>query len=138
MTEKQVLEFQLNDEQYCTDVEYVSEIVRGAGDDLTPVPNAASHVEGVLDLRGEMTTILNPGRILSTSGAEGTRDKVIVFEEGTGDGQSVGWTVDDVTRVLTVDTDHVEQMRDDAIEGILNGDDGSLIWTSPETITADA
>ncbi|MFC7194669.1 chemotaxis protein CheW [Halosimplex aquaticum] len=60
--ETRVLEFALGDEQYCLDIEYVEEIVKR--ETVTRVPNTADCVEGVVDLRGQITTILDPKVLL--------------------------------------------------------------------------
>jgi purine-binding chemotaxis protein CheW len=102
MSERQVLEFRLNDEQYCTDIDGVSEIVRRDSDDITPVPDAPSHVEGVIDLRGEMTEVVDPRKRLSLDvSADAGSDKILVFSDAGDDDESVGWLVADVTRVST-------------------------------------
>jgi len=134
MTEQQVLEFTLNDEQYCTGIKHVSEIVRRSEEDMTSVPNAPPHVEGVMDLRGETTRIIEPREVLSLETDKGDHDKVIVFESNGTDSESVGWTVHDVTRVSTIDSTNVEEIDDELIKGIINRNEKFLIWTSPEMI----
>jgi len=136
MTEQQVLEFTLNDDQYCTGIEHVSEIVRRSGDDLRSLPDAPPHVEGVMDLRGDVTTIVDPRIVLSLDmAAKGDRDIVIVFaDEGT-DGESNGWAVDDVMRVSTINTEAVEKTDDETTKGIITREEGFLVWTAPEAIT---
>lgn len=137
MTEQQVLEFTLNGDQYCIDIKHVSEIVRRSGDSIRSLPDAPQHVEGVMDLRGEMTKIVDPRQVLSLDvTGEGDRDKVIVFADQSADNESIGWAVNDVTRVSTIETEDVEETDEETIKGILNRDEGFLVWTSPETITA--
>lgn len=136
MTEQQILEFTLNGDQYCTDIEHVSEIVRRSGDDIRTLPDASPHVEGVMDLRGETTKIIDPRKVLSLDAtAHNDRDKIIVFEGVDSDAESIGWAVNDVTRVSTIDTENVEETDEETIKGILNRDEGFLVWTSPEAMT---
>ncbi|MFB6232760.1 MAG: chemotaxis protein CheW, partial [Haloarculaceae archaeon] len=102
MTNQQVLEFTLNHETYCTNIEYVSEIVSRSDGDVTSVPNAPPHVEGVMDLRGDMTKIIDPRTVLSLDlSADVDTEKVIVFSDAGDDGENVGWAVTDVTEVST-------------------------------------
>lgn len=54
----QVLTFTLNEETYCVDIDHVTEIVEAG--DVTAIPNAPAHVEGMMDLRGNTTTIIDP------------------------------------------------------------------------------
>lgn len=135
MPARQVLEFTLNGEQYCLDIEYVSEIVRRSADDVRSLPDAPPHVEGVMNLRGETTKIVDVGAVLSLESSD-DRDRVIVFNGESG--ETLGWAVDDVTRVTTVDTADLEDADEPAIEGILNRDEGFLLWADPEEIAAAA
>lgn len=61
MTEKeyqyQLVTFQLGEEQYGIDIMDVKEIVRVQ--DIRPIPNAPSYVEGIINLRGEIIPIIN-------------------------------------------------------------------------------
>lgn len=137
MADQQVLEFTLNDEQYCIDIEYVSEILGRTDGDLTSVPNASRHVEGVMDLRGETTKIIDPRTVLSLDVSDDhVNDTIVVLEDTGSNAEDIGWAVTDVTRVSTIDTENVERTDEVTIKGIINRNDGFLIWTSPDTITA--
>jgi purine-binding chemotaxis protein CheW len=129
----QVIEFALGDERYCIDIENVSEIVR-VDDDMTAVPNAPRHVEGVMDLRGETTTIVDPAVLLGIDAAVELDEQILVFDPDAMDGERVGWLVDDVYRVSSLSTAEIEDAPSDqdAVRGVVNDDDGFLIWTAPE------
>lgn len=132
VAEVQVLEFKLGAETYCVDIDFVSEIVDKGS--LTVVPNAPHYVEGVMDLRGRTTSIVNPKRLLNvTSDAEPKR--IIIFDSGAfDDDAAVGWVVDEVYQVVRVPLDDVEQPpldNDESIEGIIKRDGELIIWLSP-------
>jgi len=105
--ETQLLSFELNDEEYCVDIDYVAEIVDG--ERITSLPNSETHVEGVTDLRGQTTTIVNPCDILDintdellTDGGE-TQNRIIVLDSESLDTDgTTGWIVSDVNEVRTV------------------------------------
>jgi purine-binding chemotaxis protein CheW len=135
-----VLEFQLGDEYYCLDIEYIEEIVKE--DRITRVPNTPQFVEGVVDLRGQITTILNPkvtiGKDDITPG-----DLIIVFDSDSFEDQGhVGWVVDDVRQVSPITDNEVNDppVEEDYINGVIDrGDDEQfVIWTSPEMAMEDA
>lgn len=63
-SEKQVIEFGLGDERYCIDIDVISEIVGTDDGELTALPGAPGHIEGIMHLRGEATTIVNPLSLL--------------------------------------------------------------------------
>ncbi len=132
--ETRVLEFTLDDEQYCLDIEYIEEIVKRAG--ITRVPNTAEFVEGVVDLRGQITTILNPKVIIGTED-QSPGDLLVVFDSEEFDEQGhIGWVVDDVRQVSPVADEDVNEppVEGDHIEGVIDrGDDADfVVWTSPE------
>jgi len=127
----QVLEFGLGDETYCLDISYVDEIV-DAGE-LTTIPNTPRHVEGVMDLRGRTTTIIDPKSLFDITG-EGARERIVVFDtDAVGEQGTVGWIVDDVHQVRTVDSEDVDAatIEDDSVHGIIKDDDGFVIWVQP-------
>ena len=133
----QVLEFQLGEETYAVDIEYVAEIVDMGG--LTAVPNSPPHIEGVMDLRGRTTSIVNPRRVLNVSGEE-QRRRIIVFDpEEMPNEAAVGWIVDEVYQVTRITEDTVDQppaAADDAISGVVKREDGFVMWIDPEPVHA--
>lgn len=132
----QVLEFELASETYCVDISYVAEIVDM--DDLTPIPNAPPHIEGVMDLRGRTTSIVNPKRVLDIEDGRDTR-RIIVFDpDRTEEQGAIGWMVDEVDQVVRVPLEDAEAPPSDdgTVEGIVKRDDEFTIWISPESINA--
>ncbi|WP_132059361.1 chemotaxis protein CheW [Halorussus amylolyticus] len=126
----QVLEFRLEDRKYCIDIAHVDEIVDKG--ELTPLPNAEPRVEGVMDLRGATTTIINPKKVLDLDETE-TGDRVVVLETD-GDG-TVGWLIDAVDEVISLHDETVdESVESDSVKGIVRQDDGFVVWVKPEEI----
>jgi len=128
-----VLEFVLGDERYCLDISFIEQIVeRGT---VTRIPNAPPFVEGVIDLRGDITTVIDPMETLAADdGGEG--DLIIVFDSAQMDDEwSVGWAVDGVRRVSTVSLAKVKDSPVDEpwINGVVKREeDGQfVIWTEP-------
>ena len=131
-TEIQVLEFKLGSETYCVDIDYVSEIVDKGS--LTSVPNAPHYVDGVMDLRGRTTSIVNPKRLLNLR-EESEAKRIIIFDSGRfADEAAIGWVVDEVYQVIRVSMDDIEQPpldNDESIQGIIKRNDELVIWISP-------
>jgi len=140
MGSHQVLEFTLGEEQYCIDIEYVTEVVSRSKKDVTSIPDSPPHVEGAVDLRGETTRVIDPSARLSPDGHEDNgfnQDRMIVFDtEMTTCGRS-GWAVTDVRRILTIDPDSVESVDEELVNGIVAREDGHVVWIDPETISAE-
>ena len=133
----QLLEFELGTETYCVDIAHVAEIVDV--NDLTVIPNSARHIEGVMDLRGKTTTIVDP-KVVFGIGGDGDRKRIIVFDqERTADGKSIGWIVDEVDQVTEVDESDVESSPvddDEAVRGVIKRDGDFVIWVRPTVVDA--
>lgn len=135
-----VLEFALGDEYYCLDIEYVEEIVKR--DAVTRVPNTPEFVDGVVDLRGQITTILEPKAMMDIE-SEGEQNLIIVFDpEQFEDQGAIGWTVDEVRQVVPVAESDINHPPVDAeyINGVVDRDeyDQFVIWIEPEDALAQA
>jgi purine-binding chemotaxis protein CheW len=130
-----VLEFDLGVDRYAVDISSVDEIVDR--EELTTIPNTPRHVEGVMDLRGETTTIVNPRRIFDVETGDGERgQRIVVFEDLADDeDRTIGWLVDEVYQVNRVDLDHLDNdVAEGAVEGVIRRDDEFVIWVAPEKV----
>ena len=137
-TNGQVLEFKLGEETYCVSIDYVTEIVDIG--DLTTVPNSPPHVEGVMDLRGRTTSIVNP-KVVFNIGGDGEERRIIVYDPDIVEDQgAAGWLVDEVYQVVQVDEADVDTSPaedDDAIRGVVKRGDGDfVIWVDPKSVHA--
>lgn len=133
----QVLEFKLEDEVYCVDIAYISEIVDRT--DLTTVPGGPPHVEGVIDLRGRTTTITNPKTALGIPATDAGKRIVIFNAERLADGKATGWIVDEVYQVTRISMDDVDESPfadDETVQGVVKRDGQLLIWINPERVGA--
>ncbi len=122
--EIQVVEFCLGGETFAVNLFDVREIVEASR--ITPVPHAASHIKGIIDLRGEITTIVDLKKILQISESKkvktdedgGDSSRFIVLDESVTKVKT-GIVVDDVTSVLNVPTSEIDQATHDADSYIL-------------------
>lgn len=142
----QVLTFTLGDEDYCLDIEYVAEIVDGG--EMTSIPESEDYVEGVMDLRGRTTTIVNPSRILDSETLKAdqlvtdggtSENRIIVLDSETVNADRVtGWLVSDVEEVADVTEDEIESGgigNTDLLRGLIKDDDGFTLWLNPDKLT---
>lgn len=140
MTSHQVLEFTLGEEQYCIDIEYVTEVVSRSKKDVTSIPDSPPHVEGTIDLRGETTRVIDPSaRLLSDRHEDNgiSQDRMIVFDTEMTTGGRSGWAVTDVLRIVTIDPESVEAVDEEVVNGIVSREDGHTVWIDPDTISAE-
>ncbi|MFB6308633.1 MAG: chemotaxis protein CheW [Haloarculaceae archaeon] len=138
-TKDQVLEFELGEETYCVSIGYVTEIVDVG--DLTSVPNAPRYVEGVMDLRGRTTSIVDPKAVFGIDGATDGK-RIIVFDpEIVEDQSAAGWLVDEVDQVVQITPDQVDDPptngQSDAIHGVVKRDGDFVIWVDPAAVHAN-
>lgn len=147
-----IVEFELGGERYALDIQLAREIVEMIP--ITPIPRAPAYISGVINLRGEITNIMNLNTLLGLPDQEvRTNQKIIVLvPEATG-GSNVGIIVDDVSSVIQVtdaDVDKVgEGFGSDSsafVKGIIKmkSEDGApdtkknlIIWIDMEKVIKD-
>lgn len=144
----EVVEFTLGGKRYALDIQLVREIVVMMP--ITPIPRAPEFISGVLNLRGEITYIINLNRILGINDDEIRKDqKIVVFVPGAAKGNNVGVIVDNVSSVIQVHKEDIEKMADNntsKIPGFIKGiiklkseeqdktSKGLLIWIDLEKV----
>lgn len=103
VSEQQYATFYVGDLLLGVDIHQVQEINRQL--DVTDVPQAPRYVRGVINLRGEVTTVIDLRTILGLKQTEVTRDSrnLIVNVEG----ESIGFLVDRISDILTLRTDEI-------------------------------
>ncbi|MDO9035791.1 MAG: chemotaxis protein CheW, partial [Methanoregula sp.] len=78
----QVVEFLLGNEKYAVDLFDVKEVVEYTT--ITQLPNSASYMKGIIDLRGEITTIVDLKERLhipATTELREENSRIIVLDE---------------------------------------------------------
>lgn len=91
---RQLLLFRLGEEMYAVGVEEVREIVSGFA--ITRIPCVPAHVLGVINVRGEIVSVVDLACVLE-AGERGAR------APGEGDDSGIIVRSDDVTAMLVVD-----------------------------------
>ncbi|AKH97827.1 chemotaxis protein CheW [Halanaeroarchaeum sulfurireducens] len=124
-----VLEFSLGDGRYCIDIAHVDEIV-DATEDITSVPNADPQTVGVVDLRGETTTIVDPTVTLDLDEDTDGR-RIVVLSEF----DATGLLIDDVHQVLDVEESDVDtSTASESTRGVIRRDDRFVVWVEPTSL----
>lgn len=121
----QVVEFLLGRERYAVDLFDVKEVVEYTT--ITKLPNTASYMKGIIDLRGEITTIIDLKERLhipAGTDADEENSRIIVLDEKITKAKT-GIMVDDVLSVSTFDRSDIDSTSaadvedDTAILGII-------------------
>lgn len=134
-SQTQKIEFTLGGQMYCVDVRYVTEVANVS--EITPIPGASEHVQGMMDLRGRTTSIIDP-KIAFDIEDTGDAESILVFDPTEVDDGAVGWIVNEVTQVAEIDDTEIGDAlagSNDAVRGILHRDDEFVIWVDPNGIS---
>ena len=126
-----ILVFGHNDENFGLEVNDVREIVR-VPSSITRVPNAPSHIKGVINLRGIIVPVLDIASIMEGHEHERTTESRIIVVEYTD--IQFGILVDEVREVNTIYESQIEQVPEmetslspDSVKGVAKVEDGRLI-----------
>jgi purine-binding chemotaxis protein CheW len=147
----QVVEFLLGREHYAIDLFDVREVVEYTT--ITQLPNTPTYMKGIIDLRGEITTIIDLKERLNIAGTSSQpieNSRIIVLDEKLTRAKT-GILVDDVLAVSTFERDDIDSTsasgaRDDAaILGIIKkrlkekeqGRNELIIWIDIRHLLAD-
>ncbi len=98
--------FKVNKELYGIDVMKVKEVLRYS--DMTPVPGAEHYILGIINLRGNVATVLDTRRLFKMPIAEiddNTRIIMVDYNEQ----EVVGLVVDSVDEVINIPQDDIER-----------------------------
>ncbi len=108
---KQVVEFRLGEDHCAVDIDEVDSIVEIKK--VTRIPRTPDSVDGVMDLRGETTAIIDPRTFLGVEGEAPDPDEqnVLVLDRSD-DKQKIGIRVDEVLEVATYAEDRIDTEED--------------------------
>lgn len=114
----QVVIFKLNKEQFAVETDKVQSINDSM--EITNVPKAPDYIKGLVNLRGNVLSLLDINLLLDVPKTEGCQDNIIILDM---ENELVGISVDQVEEVLDVEEDSIEKLIDENkeyIEGIIN------------------
>ena len=127
--------FRLEDETYGINVMQVQEVLRYS--EIAPVPGAPTYVLGIINLRGNVVTVIDTRQRFGLPSAEITDNTRIVIIEA--DKQVVGILVDSVAQVVYLRESEIETTpnvgNEEAarfIQGVCNKNDELLILVDLE------
>lgn len=147
MTITDVVQFQIGDTLYALDIHLAREIVEMMP--ITPVPRAPDYIAGIINLRGEITNILNLNTLLGLENELSRGEKkIIVLVPDAAGGSNVGIIVDNVQSVLQVSEDRIEKIDNSIsseayVRGVIktgnasDNDENLVIWIDIAKILED-
>jgi purine-binding chemotaxis protein CheW len=120
--ERQIVIFALGQEEFGVNISEVREIIRM--EQITKIPNAASYIKGVINLRGGIIVVIDLAMKVGLPSKEVDKNtRIIVIEVN---GNTVGMIVDSATEVLRLSGSNIEpapaiiteKINADYIEGV--------------------
>jgi chemotaxis signal transduction protein len=126
----QLVVFGLGREEYALPIEQVQEIIRAV--QPRSLPHADPGLLGVINLRGVTIPVFDLGLVLGGAPQAGN-GKIIVVE---GQSQRVGIVVDEVSEVLTVGDEQLEEppVGDPRLAAIAKVDDRLIVLVDPNAL----
>jgi len=115
----QVVIFKVNDEQFAVEASKVQSINDMM--EITKVPRSEIYIKGLINLRGNIISLLDINLLLDIKKGDGLQENIIILNL---DEESVGVTVDQVDEVLEIEEDLIEKVETDRkrayIKGVIN------------------
>lgn len=137
---QQVVVFQLAGEHYCVEIHWVREIIRIP--EVTRVPEVPDFMEGVINLRGRVTPILDLRRRFGFKKDDEAQEKRILIIEVRN--QTMGLIVDGVSEVLDIErsaidppSPYLSSIHSQYIAGIAKLEDRLLIQLNVGKVLSD-
>ena len=113
----QYIVVKFGDEQYGIDIKYIDNIVRMQR--ITRVPNVPAYIKGVINLRGEVVPVVSLRLKMGLCEDEITKlTRIIIIK--LDNGEVIGFLVDAVKEVVTLDTREIEKVSYDSGEDKTN------------------
>lgn len=109
----QIIVFTLSNKYYAIATDKVEEISRMIAS--TIVPNSPEWVEGLINLRGNVVTLVNLCKLLRQSD-DGCYNNIIIIHK---EEEKVGLMVKDVIEVIDINSEDIQKINDEIVDGIL-------------------
>ncbi|KOO49464.1 chemotaxis protein [Viridibacillus arvi] len=136
--ELEIVEFEVGSNKFGINVIKVKEIIQPIP--VTFIPHAHPHVEGIIQLRGEVLPVVDMKKVLGLSGTFNEQQKYIVAEFNR---QRVVFHVDNVTMIHRISWNQIEKPTDmyqgggSQVIGVIKQDDLMLLLLDFEKIMVD-
>lgn len=102
--DEEVATFQVGDLSLGIDINCIQEI--NSEIDVFPVPNAPAEIHGVINLRGDVVTVIDLGIVFwRTRTTAGASSRLVIVEDGA---ERIAFLADEIEDIRTVDPNAVE------------------------------
>ena len=126
LTKEQWITFEINNEVYVQPIDAIREIVPYR--EASEVPGAPAEVEGIVNIRGDVISVINGRRLLGINTPHNYDEsaRIIIIEQQT---NLIGFSVDNVSEIVGFNKDQIEYNASDSglIKGTVNLPQGLFI-----------
>lgn len=109
----QIIIFTLSDKHYAITTDNVNEITKQI--QVTMVPNSPAWVEGLINLRGNVITLLNLSKLLHQT-VSLCYNNIIILNINE---EKIGLMVEDVDQILDINSEDIQKLSTDSMNEIL-------------------
>jgi purine-binding chemotaxis protein CheW len=99
------IEFSLGSEDYAIPLLMVREVI--SVPETTPIPKAPAHFLGIMNLRGQVISVVDLRKKMKVEPAKNVEEAVIIVDIG---GLNIGVVVDSINKVLAFSTEEVSEV----------------------------
>ncbi len=137
------LTFKLGNEKFAANIGHVLHIL--GVPQITPLPNAPSHIKGAINLRGKVLTVIDPHEKFHMEKQPITKNSCIIVLELMNEGEKVeiGALVDSVDQVIEIESESLlpapgigTQFKSEFIENIININNEFILVLNIENVFA--
>lgn len=121
----EVIVFKLAGSEYAFDVECVSEIIDIVN--ATKVAFTRNNVDGIINIRGQIVTIVSLFKKLNIPAQINHDSKIIVCDIN---GDKIGFVVDSISDIISIKADELKKQDDDLFTNVLHLNDGQRLVLS--------
>lgn len=109
----QIIVFRLEKDYYAISTEFVEEIIRDIT--VTKVPNSDNWIEGLINLRGNVVTLVNLAKLLERDIKLCYNDVIII----NNDEEKLGIMVENVEEVINISEKDIQNINENENHGIV-------------------
>ena len=117
--------FKLSDKEYAFDVDYVAEIIDIV--DSTKVAYSDENIDGIINIRGQIVTIVSLFKKLRIKTKVNKDSKIIVCDI---DDSRIGFIVDSISDIMDIKVNELKAQDDEFFSNILHLNDGKRLVLS--------
>ena len=123
------LEFSLGEEDYALPLLSVREVI--SVPETTPIPKAPSHFSGIMNLRGQVISVVDLRTKLKIKPKENNHEESVIIVDLNG--MNLGIVVDSINKVLAFTTDEVNDVPE--IESQVNAEYINGVYRKEDALT---